>query len=60
VTYGPAAVCGFQSTFAREVSGLLKSGENTLRVLIHNVPIETLPGGINPAGMTARLTMKGI
>jgi hypothetical protein len=56
-TYGPAAVCSFLQSMARDVRALLRPGENVIRIMVHNAPIEATGDWGNPAGLLVRLTM---
>jgi hypothetical protein len=58
--YGPAALCGFQMPYVREVGELLQAGDNTIRVMVHNIPFDTPTGGTDPAGLLVRLTLQGV
>ena len=55
-TYGPAAVCGYREPLVRDVRALLRVGENTIRIMVHNAASSSSTER-NPAGLLARLTL---
>ena len=57
-SYGPAAVCGYVVPVVRDIRGLLRVGENTIRVMVHNAA-DSRTGLWNPAGLLARITLTG-
>jgi hypothetical protein len=59
ISYGPATICGFNDPYVRNVTTLLRAGENTIRVMVHNAPIDLPNGATNPAGLVLRLTVRG-
>ena len=43
----------------KDVTALLRAGDNTIRVMVLNAPIDVSLGGSNAAGLIVRLTLKG-